>query len=129
MADTFRSNWNLFISRIQNKEKNLEKKSFLRIKVSEEMKTKRKEGFLTALLRMIKKDPTSSIRKQANKLKVHENIVRTAIKQDFSTDLNSLHFEIRGVLESKTNATSFPNTGSLKTVIEDECHKMFEEFI
>ena len=51
---------------------------------------KRKEGFLTALAIAIKKDPTTSIRKHSNELKVHEKTVRTAIKQDLSSDLNPL---------------------------------------
>ena len=33
------------------------------------------------------------------------------------------------VLENKTNATSHPNIGSLKTAIEKEWNKMAEEFI
>ena len=39
---------------------------------------------------MIKKDPTTSIRKHANELKVHEKTVRTAIKQDLSPDLQTI---------------------------------------
>ena len=38
----------------------------------------------------IKKDPTTSIRKHANELKVHEKTVRTAIKQDLNPDHNPL---------------------------------------
>ena len=34
-----------------------------------------------------------------------------------------------GVLENKTNATSYPNIGSLKNAIEEEWNKMSEEFI
>ena len=44
------------------------------------LKKKRKESFLTALATMIKKDPTTSIRKRANELKVREKTVRTTIK-------------------------------------------------
>ena len=33
---------------------------------------KQKEGFLTALAAAITKDPTTSIRKHANELKIHE---------------------------------------------------------
>ena len=62
---------------------------------------------------MIKKDPITSIRKHANKLKVHEKTVRTAIKQDLSPDLNPLDYVIWGVLKNKTNATSHPNIGLL----------------
>ena len=34
-----------------------------------------------------------------------------------------------GVLENKTNATSNPNIGSLKTATEEEWNKISEEFI
>ena len=78
---------------------------------------------------VIKKDLTMSIRKQANKSKVHKKTVRIAIKQDLSPDLNPLDCTIWGVLENKTNATSHPNIGLLKTAIEEEWNKMSEEFI
>ena len=68
---------------------------------------------------MIKKGPTTSIRKHANESKVHEKAVQTAIKQDLSQDLNSLDYVIWVVFENKTNATSDPNIGSLKTAIEE----------
>ena len=42
----------------------------------------RKNGFLTALTTVIKNDPTTSLRKCANELKVHEKTARTAIKQN-----------------------------------------------
>ena len=90
---------------------------------------KRKEGFLTALARMIKKDPTTSIRKHANKLEVHEKTVRTVIKQDLSPDLNSLDYAIWAVLENKTNATPHPNIGSFRTAMKKEWNKISEEFI
>ena len=114
-----------FVYRIQSEEKNLQKKSFLRKKGKcwiEKKKTKktRKEGFLTALATTIKKDPTMSKRKHANELKVHGKIVRTAIKQDWSPDLNLLDYAIWGVLENKTNATSHSNIGSLKIAINEE---------
>ena len=76
-----------------------------------------------------KKDPTKSIRKHANKLKVHEKTVRTAIKQDLSPDLKPLDYAIWVVLENKTNETSYPNIGSLKTALEEEWNKISEEFI
>ena len=41
---------------------------------------------------VIKKDPTKSIRKHTNVLKVHEKTVRTAIKQDLSSDFNSFDY-------------------------------------
>ena len=46
-----------------------------------------------------------------------------------SPDHNPLDYAIWGVLENKTNATSQPNIGSLKTAIEEEWNKMSEEFI
>ena len=41
--------------------------------------------------------------------------MKTAIKQDLSPDLNRLDYAIWGVLENKTNVTSHPNIGLLKT--------------
>ena len=64
------------------------------------------KGFLIALTMVIKKGPTTSIRKHTKKLKVHETIVRTAIKQDLSPGLNSLDDAVWGVLENKTNVSS-----------------------
>ena len=55
--------------------------------------------------------------------------LRTAIEQDLSPNLNPLDYTIWGILESKTNTTSHPTIGSLKTVIEEEWNKMSEEFI
>ena len=43
--------------------------------------------------------------------------------------LNPLDYAIWGVLENKTNATSHPNIGSLKTAIVEKWNKMSEEFI
>ena len=105
----------------------LEKELF---KEKEEWRIEQKQkGFLTTLSMAITKDPTTSIRKRANELKVHEKIVRTAIKQDLSPNHNPLDYTIWSVLENKTNATSHPNIGSLKTAIEKEWNKMSEEFI
>ena len=53
-------------------------------------------------------------------MKVHEKTMRTAIKQDLSPGFNSRDYSIWGVLENKTNATSHPNIGLLKTVIQEE---------
>ena len=47
-------------------------------------KKKLKEGFLTGLATMIKKEPTTSIRKHANELDVYENTFKTVIQQDVS---------------------------------------------
>ena len=77
----------------------------------------------------IRKDPTTSTRKHANELKVHKKTVKTAIEQDLSPDVNPLDYAICGLLENKTNATSHPNIGSLKTAIEEEWNKMSEEFL
>ena len=90
---------------------------------------KLKESFSIALPTGIKKDPTKSIRKHANELKVHKKIVRTAIKQDLSPILNPLDYVIWCILENKTNVTSHQNIGLLKTAIEEEWNKMSEEFI
>ena len=38
-----------------------------------------------------------------------------------SLDRNPLIYAIWGILENKTNATSYRNIGSLKTAIEEEC--------
>ena len=51
------------------------------------------------------------------------------IKHDLSPDLNSHDYNIWGILENKTNATSHPNIGLLKNAIEEEWNKIFEEFI
>ena len=42
---------------------------------------KLKEDFLTALATVIKKDPTTTLKKRVNELKVHENTVGTAINK------------------------------------------------
>ena len=47
-----------------------------------------KKRFLTAPAVVIKKDPTSSIKKHANELKDHGETMKTAIKQNLSPDLN-----------------------------------------
>ena len=77
---------------------------------------------------MIKKDPTTSIRKHANELKVHEKTVRTAIKHDLNPDHNPLDYAIWGILVKKTIATSHRNIGTLMTAIEEEWNKISEEF-
>ena len=55
---------------------------------------KKKSNFLTALSTAIRKDPTRSIRKQANELKVHEKTVKRVIEQDLSPDLKSFDYAI-----------------------------------
>ena len=108
--------------------KNLQKKSFLKKRGSGGLNKKRQEGFLTAL-DTANKDPTTSRKKHANELKVHEKTVETAIKQDLYPNLNPLDYALWDVLENKTNATSHSNIGSLKTANKEEWNKMFEEFI
>ena len=44
-------------------------------------------------------------------------------------DLNPLYYGIWDIYENKTTATSHPSIGSLKSAIEKEWNKMFEEFI
>ena len=61
-------------------------------------------------------------------MKVHGKIMRTTIKQDLNPDINPLDYAIWGVLEDQTKATSHLNIGSLKTAVEEEWNKMFEEF-
>ena len=46
-----------------------------------------------------------------------------------SPDHKAFNYSIWGVLENKTNTTSHPNIGSLKTAIEEKWNKMSEEFI
>ena len=46
-----------------------------------------------------------------------------------SPDHNHLNRAIWGILENKTNATSHPNIGLLKTAMEEERNKTSEEFI
>ena len=47
----------------------------------EDWTNKRKEVFLSALAKMIKKDPTTAIRKHDNDLKVHENLLGKQLKR------------------------------------------------
>ena len=46
-----------------------------------------------------------------------------------SQDLNPLDDAIWSILKNRTNTTSHPNIGSLKTAIEGEWNKTSEEFI
>ena len=78
---------------------------------------------------MIKKDPTTSIIKLANELKVHKKTLRKAIKLDLSLDLNPLYSAIWNVLENKTNATFNLNIALVKTAIKGVWNKMSKELI
>ena len=62
------------------------KKSSWSRRISEGLIRKGREGFLTALATVIKKEPTPPIRKCANELTFYEKSVRTAIKLDSSPD-------------------------------------------
>ena len=55
--------------------------------------------------------------------------MRTAIKQDLSPDLNPFDYAGWGIQENKTNTTSHPNIGSLKTTFEEEWNEISDEFI
>ena len=114
-----------FLCLLYTKQRNffLQKKSFLRKIWSRVLGKKLIEGFLASLSTAIKRDPTTSKRKHANELKVHEKSVRTAIKQDSSPDLSPIDYAIWSALESKTNATSHTDIASLKTAIEKEWKK------
>ena len=56
-------------------------------------------------------------------------IIRVSLWLPSSPDHNPLDYTKWGILENKTNATSHPNIGLLKTAIEEEWNKMSEEFI
>ena len=75
--------------------------------------------FFTALTTVIKKDPTTSIRKHAYELKVHKKTMRTGVKSDLSLDFNCPDFALWDIFDNKTNANSHPNIGSLKIAIKE----------
>ena len=56
-------------------------------------------------------------------------IIGVSLWPQSSQDLNSLDYAICGVLENKTNGTSYPNIGSFKTATEEEWNKISEESI
>ena len=74
------------------------------------MNKNKMKTFLTALATVIKKDPTTSIRKHTNELKVNEKTVRTAIKQNQSPDFGLLDYAIWGVLEKNNKKTKNKKT-------------------
>ena len=122
--------WNqtkVSLSTVYSAQKKNYRKRVFQEKGSGGLNKKLKVGFLTPLATAIKKDPTMSIRKHANELKVHKKTVRTAIKQDLSPDLNLFDYAIWSVLENKINEFSHANIGSLKTALEKESNKMSEE--
>ena len=118
-----------FVYRIQSKENIFTEKEHFKKKWKWRIEQKTKRSLLTALAMVIKKDSTTSIGKYANELKVYEKTVWTVVKEDLSPNLSPFNCAIWGVLENKTNATSHPYIGSLKTVIEEEWNKMSDEFI
>ena len=61
-----------FFYRIQSKENFFTEKELFKEKKSEGLNKKQKEGFLTALAMVIRKDPTILIRKHANEVKVYK---------------------------------------------------------
>ena len=129
---TPKSNQSFFVYLMHRKEFFffLQWKSFLRERRSGRLNKRRKEGFFwTVLAKTIKKDSTTSIRKNANESKIHEKTVRTAIKQNLISDRNPLDYAIWSVLENLINTTSHPDIGSLKTAIVKEWNKMSEEFL
>ena len=63
------------------------------------------------------------------KPKIFFEIIEVSLWPPSSPDLKLLDYTILGVLENKTNATSYPNIGLFKTANEKEWHKMSEEFI
>ena len=63
--------------------------------------------------------------KPAKKEKIRNNWIFFWLS--LSPELNPLDYAIWSILENKTNATSHPNIGSLKTATEEE--GMSEEFI
>ena len=63
---------NFFVYSIQSKEKFLTENELFKEKMCRIEQKKQKEGFFPALAMVIKKDPTMSIRKHTNELKVHK---------------------------------------------------------
>ena len=116
-----------FVYYIQSKENIFTAKRLFNEKESGGLNKKTKAFWLLSLRRLTMNDPTTSIRKHANELKVCKRTVRTAIEQDLSPDRIPLDYAIWDILEDKT--TSHPNIGLLKTASEEEWNKMSEEFI
>ena len=76
----------------------------------------------------IKKNPTTSVRKPANELKVYKKTVKTAFKQDLCQPLSP---SLRCIGRSgKRNKCNFQlNIGLLETAIEKEWNKTTEKII
>ena len=67
-------------------------------------------------------------KKRWNQAKNISEIIKVSLWPPSSQNLNNLHYTIWNFLENKTNATSHPNIGSLKTSIEKEWNKIPGEF-
>ena len=93
-----------FVYHIQSKEKCFIEKELFKEKGVRRIEQKMKIALTTA----IKKEPTTSIRKHANELKVQKKTVRTVIKQDVDPDFNPLDYTIWVILENEINATYYP---------------------
>ena len=63
------------------------------------------------------------------KTKKNSKIIGISLWPPSSPNLNPLDYAMWGILENKTNTTSHPNIGLLKTAIEQEWNKMSEKFI
>ena len=64
-----------------------------------------KKAFKLLSLRRLGRIPTTTERKHANDLKVHEQTVRTAIKEDSSPELNPFDCAICDALENQMRNT------------------------
>ena len=105
---------------MQSKEKNYRKRFFFKEKVEWRTEQKRKEGLVTAL--------TSVIKKHANELKVHRKILRIAITQDFSPNLNPLIMLYEAFKKTKQMRLPIKILVHL-TATDENWNKMTEEFL
>ena len=69
----------LYLPYTKQRKNFLQEKSFLRKSGSGGLDKKQNEDFLTALAKVIKKDPTASIKKQTNELKVRKKTMRKTV--------------------------------------------------
>ena len=107
-------NQSFFTYRIQSKEKLSSEKSFLKEKGKQRVEKKIKRRLFNCFRNGDYEGPTASIRKHAIELKVHEKTMKTAIKQDLSSDHKTPVRCMRRF--TKTKAASHPNIGSLKNL-------------
>ena len=78
---------NFFVFHIQSKEKHFTPKGLFKEKGKWRFEQKMKRLVFTVRTTVIKKDPTTSIRKHANEVKVHKKTVRTAIETRYKPRL------------------------------------------